>query len=224
MNSMRMRSTAILAGIFLISVTTFALAADEDFVPSGFLGENYSRLQEIKMSSGQEARLWISPELSPGRFNSVFLQPNVYFPGPKADEQPSPLILDEIGTYFIDAVRRELADPLQLVSTPGPKTLRFNSAITAATREYISLKPYQFLPFAFFISGVVGDKKGAFLAIEYELLDAASGEIVAIGMVEAIGLKLKNPRDKLTLDLLRPLIDLWAREIGAVIKKVTLGK
>lgn len=221
---MRIGLTAILTGIFLMTATIVALGNDEDFVATGFLGESYSRLQDVKLPSGHKARLWLSPALAQGKYELVLLKKTTYYPGANADDHVRSHTVDEIGAYFNESLYRELSGLLEPAARPGPKTLRFNVAITAVAPEYIKFKLYQFLPFAFFISGVIGVKKGVFLAIEFELLDAETDEIVGAGMLENFGQKLKHPDDELTAEYVKPLIDIWARDLRATLAKATRGE
>lgn len=221
---MRIGLIATVTGIFLMTATIVALGHDDDFVATGFLGESYSRLQDVKLPSGQQAKLWISPALAQGRYEFVLLKKASNYPGANADDHVRSHTVDEVGAYLNESVRRELSGLLEPATGPGPKTLRFNAAITAVAPEYIKFKPYQFLPFAFFVSGVLGVKKGVFLAIEFELLDAETGEVLGAGMIENIGPKLKHPDDELTVEHVKPLIDTWAGDIRAILAKAVRGE
>jgi Protein of unknown function (DUF3313) len=55
--------------------------------------------------------------------------------------------------------------------------------------------------------------KEAVLAVEWEARDAQSGELIAAGMREARGEKLRAPSDSVTLDNYKAVLDAWAKDV-----------
>ena len=128
-------------------------------------------------------------------------------------------------SYLDEALRRELGGVVQLATEPGPKTLRFRPAITAAAPKNLGLKPYQYVPIAFVVTKVAGkESKGAALAMEYEAQDTDTNEVVAAGMREGTGAELKSPSAKLTLADFKPIIDSWAKDARAFVEAAKLKK
>ena len=95
-------------------------------------------------------------------------------------------MLNEISAYLDEALRRELAGVVLLATVPGPRTLHLKPAITAAAGKEMVLKAYQCLPITFIAT--MGKKgTGAVLAVEYEMQDSSTGEVVGAGMREGTG-------------------------------------
>lgn len=216
-----MRIELRLAGIFagLCLMAGIAVAQQN----SGFLGDAYSKMKDAQSPSGQKVKRWIAPEVTPGKYEFLLLEKTVFYPEPRSTEQVSAETLNQIGTYLDEALRRELTGVVQLATEPGAKTLRFRSAITAAAAKDLGLKPYQYVPVAFILTA--GKKaKGAALAVEYEVQDTDTNQIVGAGMREGTGVELKSATEKLTLAHFKPVLDSWAKDARAFIEAAKLKK
>ena len=214
---------SVSAGIFLLAGVAVAEEKAKEAAHSGFLGNAYSKLKDVESPSGEKAKRWIAPSVTPGKYEALLIDKTVLYPEPKGTAQASLATLREISAYLDEALRRELAGVVPLVAEPGPKTLRLRPAITAIAAKDMGLKPYQFLPIAFIATGGKTAKKAS-LATEYEIQDVDSGEVVGAGMRESAGQELKSPTDKLTLDNVKPAIDLWAKDARAFIEAEKLRK
>lgn len=216
-----MRVSLRVIGVFAgVTMLAGAAIAQQN---SGFLGGTYSKLTDAQSPSGQKVKRWIAPTVTPGRFELVLLEKTVLYPAPRSTDQVSVATLNEISAYLDEALRRELADVVTLAAEPGPKTLRFRPAITAAAAKDLGLKPYQYLPVAFILTAGKSSK-GASLAVEYEVQDADTAEVVGAGMREGTGLALKSATDKLTLAHFKPIIDGWAKDMRAFFEAAKLKK
>jgi hypothetical protein len=190
---------------------------------SGFLGGAYSKLADAQSPSGQNVMRWIAPAVTAGKYELLLLENTVLYPAPRSTPQVSVSTLNEISAYLDEALRRELSGVVNIVAEPGPKTLRFRPAITAAVAKDLGLKPYQYLPVAFIVTGG-RTSKGASLAVEYEIQDTDTGEVVGAGMREGTGLELKGATDKLTLAHFKPVVDAWAKDMRAFVEAAQLQK
>lgn len=209
---------AVLAGACMLAGS--AVAQD-----SGFLGDAYAKLQDVQSPSGQKVKRWVSPALTPAKYPLLLLDKTVFHPPPEPTDQVSATTLNEISAYLDEALRRELAGVVQLATGPGPTTLRLRPAITAAAAKALGLKPYQYIPIAFIFTKATGSEaKGASLAVEYEVQDAATSEVLAAGMRSGTGPQLASPTAKLTLADFKPIIDVWAKDAGAFVESLKLGK
>lgn len=183
---------------------------------SGYLGNNYSKLEDAISPSGQKARRWLAPDMTPGKYDKVLLEKTVLYPEPHGTDQVSMATLKEITAYLDEALRRELGGAIQLVTEPGPKTLRIKPAITAAAAKDQGLKPRELIPVALLFAAAkkaAGKRaKEATISVEYEARDAQTNELVAAGMREGTGRKLERPTDRVTLADFRPVIDGWAKD------------
>ena len=131
--------------------------------------------------------------------------------------------LNEIAAYLDAALARELGAVLTLTPVAGSRTLRFRPAITAVAGKDMGFKAYQLLPIAF-IATLGRTTKKATLSVEYQILDAESGEVVAAGMREDAGEDIQSVDDRLTLSSVRPAIDLWAKDARAFVEAARPGK
>lgn len=212
-----LRIAGVLTGAFM-------LAGAATLPPnSGFLGANYSKLADAQSPSGQKVKRWIAPTVTPDRFEYVLLEKTTLYPAPKGTDQVSLATLNEISAYLDEALRRELNGVVKLATEPGPKTLRFRPAITAAAAKDLGLKPYQYLPVAFVLTAGKS-AKGASLAVEYEVQDTDTNDVVGAGMRESSGLELKSATEKLTLAHFKPAIDTWAKDLRAFVEAAKLKK
>lgn len=210
---MRIMSSIVgfLAGFFLIAASAVAQQN------SGFLGDNYSKLQDAQSPSGARVKRWLAPVLAPGKYDAVVIDNTVLYPEPKGAPQVSVTTLKEIAAYLDEALRRELTGVTKLATEPGPKTLRIKPAITGAAAKNQGFKPYDVLPIAFVFSTVKkaagGATKEAFLAVEYEVWDVETNQLVGVGVRQGTGQALKNPTDSVTLANVKPVIDAWAKDV-----------
>jgi hypothetical protein len=124
-----------------------------------------------------------------------------------------------------EALRREFGGVVKLASEPGPKTLRFRPAITAAAVKGEALKPYQYIPMAFVVAKASGkDTKEAKLAVEFDAQDVETSQVVAAGAREGTGVELKSANEKLTVAHFKPLIDTWAKDLRATVESTRIVK
>jgi len=209
--SMRLSSMSL----SLLLVSSAAWAADQTTY-SGFLGDAYPKMTEAKSPSGQKVKRWLEPEVVAANYDALLIDKTVLFPEPIGTDQMSVATLKEITAYMDEALKRELADVVTLVDKPGPRTLKLRVAITAAAAKDLGLKPYQYLPLAFVLTAGQTTKK-ATLAIEYEVRDATTDKVVGGGMRESAGQDIKSMKDKLTLEHIKPAVDLWAKDARAFV-------
>lgn len=220
-----MRSMSGLTGI-LVGICLFAGAAIAQ-QNSGFLGDNYSKLQDAQSPSGAKVKRWMAPGVTPGQYEAVLLEKTVLYPETKGTDQVSAATLNEITAYLDEALRRELTGVIKLAAQPGPKTLRFKPAITAVASQDQGLKPYQVIPIALVFtmakrtSGTAA--KQASLSLEYEVRDAQTNDLVGAGMRQGTE-PLKNPADRVTLAIVKPVIDGWAKDARAFIESTKAKK
>ena len=205
------------AAAFLLAGPVGAQQNETNSAQSGFLGNAYSLLQDAQSPSGQTVKRWIAPEVKAGAYESILIEPNIFFPQPRSTEQVSEQTLKDINAYFNESVKRELTGLYKFASEPGPKTLRLRTAITSVAVKDMGLKPYQFLPIAFIITGGK-TSKDASIAAEYEVQDTETGKVVAVGMRQGTGVELKSATQPLTLADVKPVIDAWAKDLRAFIE------
>ena len=217
-----MRFPAYLTGMALAAsvLANQALADDKKDLgaPSGFLKDTtYASMEEVRSPSGERARRWVAPGISFAQYDAVMVDKTVFHPAPQPTEQLGMATLNQIAAALDEAFRRELQTVVRVVDKPGPNVLRMRPAVTAAAAKDEDLKPYQLLPVAFVLT-MGQTTKRAVLALEYEVTDTATGQLVAAGMREGEGAKLKTVKDTLTLEQMQPAIDAWAKDAAAFMQ------
>jgi hypothetical protein len=205
----------LLIGTLLASFTLAPAAVAKDN-NSGFLGD-YSKLKEVKDAAGDKVMRYVNPKLKPGAYQSILLDPTQYYPAPVATPQVPASTLTAISSYVDKALRDKLISKVSLATEPGPGILRLRLAITAEGSKTPSLKPYQYIPFAFIATEVMGRGKVATIKIEAELVDSVSGERMGAAVRDGVGAKLANDKAALTLKDVQPLLDKWIDTSSAFI-------
>lgn len=114
---------------------------------SGFLSD-YSQLKQGKSPSGAEVMRWVDPTLDLSRYSAVYIEPTQFYPKPQATAKIPDSTLRGINDYFNQALKRELAKSLPLANGPGPGVIVVRAAITAVGSKTEGLKPYEFIPVA----------------------------------------------------------------------------
>lgn len=221
-----MQIRTVLASL-LVATSFFSIIAVAGET-SGYLGEAYPKLKEATSASGSKVKRWISPALSSGKYTAVLLEKSVMYPEPKPTEQVSAEVMQQITAYLDEALRREMGGVVELASSPGPNTLVFKPAITAAAAQEEGFQAYELLPVAFVFSKAKqasGNRaREAALAMEWKAEDAESSELVGAGMRAGSGQKLKSPTDKVTLEHFKPLLDAWAKDARAFVQSAKIKK
>ncbi|MBS1190506.1 MAG: hypothetical protein H6R10_2298 [Rhodocyclaceae bacterium] len=175
---------------------------------SGFLGD-YSALTKTTDAAGDTVMRYVNPNLKPGAYQQVMIDPTQYYPVPAPTKQVSADTLEEIRNYVDRGLREKLGTKVTLASQPGPGVLRIRPAITAVVPQTPGLKPYQVLPIAFVVTAAKGRGKEAAINMEVEAVDSVTGERMGASMRRGVGAKLANDKAPLTLRDVQPLLDRW---------------
>lgn len=193
---------ALFASVTLLSAG-HARAGD-----SGFLGD-YSALSEVTDAAGDKVMRYVNPNLKPGAYQAVMIDPTQYYPAPKPTQQVTASTLTDIGNYLDKGLHAQLGAKLKLVYEPGPGVLRMKPAITAVASEKAALKPYQYIPIAFVFASV-GRAKEASIQVEVDIVDSLTGERMGAMVRQGAGAKLPDTSDaQITLTDVMPLLNKW---------------
>jgi Protein of unknown function (DUF3313). len=179
---------------------------------SGFL-RDYSRLTETKDNEGRTIRTWVSPKLTAANYNAILLDPLIFYPEPRPNDQVSAETLQQILAYSNDTLKRSLSQRFRMVDRPGPGVLHLRVGFTSVASQGEGLKPYQYVPMAFVatmaLRTATGTPQRAFIVIEAEGTDSVTGELlgerVRIGTGERLAQVAGQP--VMTLDTLKPFLD-----------------
>lgn len=119
--------------------------------------------------------------------------------------------LEQARDYLHQTLLRELKDGrLKLVDTPSMDSLALRSAITGVNVSTEGIKAYEVIAAASTTAGTRDRDTEIF--IELEALDARTSEPVLRVVRKGRGLTLANSSTQLTLDNLKPVLDVWARD------------
>lgn len=183
---------------------------------SGYLAD-YSQLQPATSATGAPVLRWISPQFRSESYTSVYVEQPSFYPEPMPSDQVSAQTLEQARDYLHQALLRELKDGrLKLVDTPSMDSLVLRSAITGVNVSTEGIKAYEVIPVALVIaaaSTAAGTRdRDTEIFIELEALDASTSEPVLRVVRKGHGLTLANSSTQLTLDDLKPVLDVWARD------------
>lgn len=196
-----------------------ATAADAN---SGFLPD-YSQLQVVKTDKGTELRRWLSPKYQKGVYTQLLVDKVTYYPEPKASAQVSDQALADIQAYMDDQLRNVALKDVPQVTAAGPGVLVVKVAITAVDTSASGLKPWQLVPAALVIEGAKAASGGramnARLQVEAIVSDSVTHEPVAMVVRATKGFELKNAKEQLTLDTVKPRLDRWAANAAQFVRE-----
>ena len=212
------RSIASRMGVATLAVilgTGLAANANAQGKGSGFL-KDYSQLKTEKDPLGNERRMWVNPKFTRANYQTILLEPLGFYPAPQPSEQVSMGALNDMRVYADSAMRKAVTTVVPLANAPGPGVARIRWAVTAAAVEGFELKPYQLIPVALIFTGVKeaagqGSRKVQ-LAVESEMTDSVTGEVLIRVVREAQGINVKE-KTPLTLKVAQPQIDKWAESV-----------
>lgn len=192
----------------LTASLTWVSSGYAESADSGFLGD-YSKLAEVKDASGETVLRYVNPDVKPGAYHAVRLDPIEYYPAPKPTEQVSAQTLTEIAEYMDKGIRDALSRKVNVFMESGPGVARMRTAITAVAPKSPALRPYELLPIAFLISAAAGRGKEATIQIEVQLVDSVTGELIGESVRKGTGAKLASETAPLSLKDIQPLLDKW---------------
>ncbi len=166
--------------------------------PSGFLQDLYPEMREGK---GDEALLvYRNPRVdwaAKATYHKVLLDPVMIWRGKDSTlEGPDPKEVQAIADAFYALLYQELAKDYEMVTEPGPKTLRMQAALTDVGQSRPALDILSSVPAPFNVAFVASTVKtlstGKPLfkgeaSIEGKLMDADSGEVLAAAVDRRVG-------------------------------------
>ncbi|KTB60710.1 hypothetical protein AO066_02275 [Pseudomonas fluorescens] len=214
-------STLCIASLGLAGCASKITPPDEY---SGFLSD-YSRLKEAQSPSGAEVMRWVDPELDLSRYHAVYVEPTQFYPKPQATAKIPQATLNDINTYYNQALKRELEKSLPLAHAPGPGVIVVRAAITAVSSKTEGLKPYEYIPVALVVAAVstgtgIRDQETT-LGTEAQFLDGASGRVLAQVVRKGTGNPLSNDSQVMKADDVKSVIDGWASDLHQSYVKLT---
>ncbi|ROP62216.1 uncharacterized protein DUF3313 [Enterobacter sp. BIGb0383] len=214
MRTLNLFHVAALAGVLALSGCASNVTKPEQF--SGFL-KDYSGLQQTTSPSGKPVLRWVAPDFNAAKYDSLVFTPVSYYPVPKPTAQISQPVLDQVLSYTDNKLKTAAGQRLQLVTTPGPRSLIFRGAITGVDTSKEGLQIYEVIPVAMVVAGTqmaTGHRSmDTRLFFEGELIDAATQKPVLKVVRQGEGKTVSNEKTPLKLSDLRGVIDNMATDI-----------
>jgi hypothetical protein len=168
---------ALLVMLLFTGCATKNTVAVADF--SGYVGD-YEGLEKTTDELGHEVLRWQSPDLIPGAYDLLMIDPIVFYPEPKPSPQVSEQVLMEIQEYSNAISLHEVNKVGPVTSQPGANVLRMRLAITGISTAAEGLKGFEYIPLAAIAAGVTsasGNRnRETFMVTETELVDSITGE------------------------------------------------
>lgn len=199
---------ACLTGLLALAGCSSSVTAPEQY--SGFL-KDYSGLQETKSPSGKTIMRWVAPDFKSSNYDKLVYNPVTYYPVPKPTTQLGADTLDKILAYTNQQLKASAEKRIQLVSTPGPRTLIFHGAITGVNSSKQGLQFYEVVPVALLVAGTeaaTGHRTmETNLFFEGELVDATTNKVVMRVLRKGEGKTVSNENKPITVDSLKTVID-----------------
>ncbi|MDX5372281.1 MAG: DUF3313 domain-containing protein [Pseudomonadaceae bacterium] len=215
MKSTLMLSLGLAAGLLLAGCASKTTQPSQY---SGFLGD-YSQLQPATSASGAPVLRWVSADYKASNYGSVYIEKPVFYPAPTPSAQVSQATLDQVANYLHQSMRRELQSRMTVVDQPNADSLVLRSAITAVNVSTEGLKPYEVIPIALVLAAAntaAGTRdKNTEIYVELEALDARTSQPMVRVVRKGHGLELENDSEQLSLNTLKPALDVWARDARA---------
>ncbi|MBD9413587.1 DUF3313 domain-containing protein [Pseudomonas sp. PDM16] len=202
----------------LIGVLLLAGCASQTTQPSqysGFLAD-YSQLQPTTSASGAPVMRWVSPDFKDSNYRSIYVEKPVFYPAPKPSDQVSQGTLDQIADYLQQAIEREVSQRMPVVNAPNRDSLVLRSAITGVDVSAEGLHAYEVIPIALVLAAAntaagTRDRDTA-IYVELEAVDGGNSKPMVRVVRKGHGLQLENSSTHLTLNDLKPALDIWAKD------------
>jgi hypothetical protein len=209
MKSPNFRTLVFIAVSVIVAACASSIVSKENY--SGFL-KDYSQLKEVKAPDGVMVMRYVSPKLTSGQYHAIMMDPVVFYPSPRANENVTTPVLDQIRNYMDATYREKIGARVTMVDQPGPGVARLRVGLTAAKAQNAPLEAYQYIPVALVITATseaawTRDKL-AELYGEAELVDSQTGEVLGQVVRKVQGTSMKGGATaKIKLEDLKAALD-----------------
>jgi hypothetical protein len=165
---------------------------------SGFLGDLYPLMHEG--AQGEALLIYKNPrvaEIPRGTYKKILLEPvTVWGPAVAEHNESRQKDLHRVADLLYSLAYDSLSKDYEIVSAPGPGTLRIQAAITRADRSYVVLRAVSTVPAPMNVFALatllkdLGTGKPLFVgeaSIEMKISDAETGEILGASADRRVG-------------------------------------
>lgn len=211
----------------LLAVLSSVATATPKEQYSGFLDEDsYALMKPAKSASGEPVMRWVSPKLKSGAYYQIMMVPTEFYPEIKPSKKLSESTMKEILKYFDDSLGLQLYTVMPVIKNPSPQrlaskalnTLKLKVAITAVNAKDQDVDDDNRVIVGLTTANLKEKDQPVTMNAEYEVVDAATDEVLAVGMRKGIGKPLKNKTDTVQFMNVKPILDIWIKDAGAFFK------
>ncbi len=187
--------------------------------PSGFLGDLYPLLQ--RGGEGEALLIYKSPKVATiprGTYTKIMLD-HAELWGPPTTDPDRQKQAQHVADILFGLVYLSLSKDYEMVSEPGPRTLRIQAAITRADPAYVVLRAVSTIPApmnALALASLVknlGTGKPLFVgdaSMEMKLSDSQTGEVLGAGADRRVGNKRLDADSFDSWDDVYKTLDIWS--------------
>ncbi|MDF0652104.1 MAG: DUF3313 domain-containing protein [Nitrospira sp.] len=190
----------------------------------GFLGDLAPLMQKGK--EGEALLVYKSPRVAlipRGTYKKMLLEPVTLWGPPAAEQNTAPQKeLQSVADMMYSLMYQSLSKDYEMVSTPGPNTLRIQAAITRADHSYVVLRavstipaPMNYLALASFLKDL-GTGKPLFVgeaSIEGKISDAQTGEVLGASADRRVGKRHLDSKSFDSWDDVHQTLAFWAEQL-----------
>lgn len=188
--NVKARRMMILISILLVfSILTAPASFAGEARYSGFLGDNYQKLQPGP-EGGAKLR-WINPEVDFTRYHKLMVDSVIFYMAPDSEDMGIDADqMKELSDVFNQEIVDALKDKYTLVSDPGPDVARLKIAITGIKKSKPGVSTVaSIIPIGIGISlikkGVTGSYSGSgSTAAEFMALDSLTNDVIIAAVDE----------------------------------------
>lgn len=191
---------------------------------SGFLGDLYPLMQKGK--EGEALLVYKSPRVAlipRGTYKKMLLEPVTMWGPPAAEHSTAPQKeIQAVADMLYSLMYQSLSKDYEMVSAPGPNTLRIQAAITRADQSYVVLRAVSTIPApmnALALGSLLkdlGTGKPLFVgeaSIEGKISDAATGEILGASADRRVGKRHLDSHSFDSWDDVHQTLAFWAEQV-----------
>jgi hypothetical protein len=191
---------------------------------TGFLGELTPLMQKGK--EGEALLVYKNPRVAlipRGTYKKMLLEPVTLWGPPAAEHRTAPQKeLQAVADMLYSLMYQSLSEDYEMVSAPGPNTLRIQAAITRADQSYVVLRVVSTIPApmnAFALGSLLkdlGTGKPLFVgeaSIEGKISDAQTGEILGASADRRVGKRHLDSHSFDSWDDVHQTLAFWAEQV-----------
>ena len=193
-------------------ISSCATPIDPSQRPPAFLAD-YSLLKPVSSPEGTQIYMYKNPNIKTSDYHSAIVDPVSLYQTATESGITSAQI-EKARKGIEDGIKQIVAKKLPITSTPGAGVVRVQLAITGATLEKDSLKPWNLIPISAAVtlaSKATGlDNKKPIMVVEIKIVDSQSGRLLKEVVTTISGEKFRMEQH--TADEFQALAKEWVQQ------------